>query len=165
MEYLKRDYRLNKQHIMDICDVTERTARRWMSGETQIPKPMKRLLELELSGRIMPKSWPAHWRFNHKDMLEAETCHPALAWQQITWYSYTIKGWIQSLKDVPEIEASIEYLMDKLPKADVIKLHEYRERIRELQRQSKMSPEDAVRLARGALEDQPEPETHRQFGC
>ncbi len=165
MEYLKRDYLLNKHHIMDICDVTERTARRWISGETQIPKPMKRLLELELSGKIIPESWPKHWRFNHLNLMETETCHPALSWQQITWYSYAIQGWQQALNKVPEIEDAIKYLMDKLPTAEVIQLEQYRAEMKEMRRRSQMSANDAVELAREHLTTQNKKEQHRTSGC
>lgn len=159
MEYLKRDYLLRPQHIVSICHVSERTARRWISGETTIPAPMKRLLELELSGRIMPRKWPSHWRFNHIGALETETCHPALAWQQLTWYSYAIEGWATALRAVPEIQRSIEYLMNKLPKADVVRLAEYRKQLDDMYRPFQLTPEDAVRLARGMLDDQPGSET------
>lgn len=168
MEYLKRDYLLRPHHIVKICKVSERTARRWFTGETKIPIAMKRLLELEMSGRIMPKSWPQHWRFNHLDLIETETCHPALAWQQITWYSYAIQGWAESLRVIPEIQGAIEYLMNKLPKADVVRLGEYRQQLQEMDRKSRMTPEEAVRLARGMLGEQPEPqqrEAQRMSGC
>lgn len=159
MEYLKRDYLLRPQHIVTICHVSERTARRWITGETTIPAPMKRLLELELGGRIMPRTWPSHWRFNHIDALETETCHPAVAWQELTWYSYAIQGWATALRTVPEIQRSIEHLMNKLPSADVVRLEEYRQQLDKMYRPLMLSPEDAVRLARGTLDDQPELET------
>ncbi len=164
MKKLELDPQPTANQIVDICGVTKRTAYRWLSGESEMPKPLRRLVELELSGRILPVKWPAHWRFNARGLFETESCHPAINWQQLTWYKYVIQGWHRSLDSLPKIEASINYLMDKLPKAELIVLEEYRQKLDELTRLRDMTPEKAARLA---FADTPRQEKllQRQHGC
>lgn len=171
MDYLKQEYGVTVQQIMAVCEVSERTARRWLSGETKTPAPMARLLWLELSGKIMPTSWPHHWRFNQLGCLEGETHAPALAWQQLTWYGYAIQGWHDALRLLPEIQAFIDQVRDKLPVAEVVQLEAYQQRINELRRQSRQSPGQAVAQARGetipteTIADLEAPTRHRASGC
>ncbi|NIB44758.1 hypothetical protein HBA55_34580 [Pseudomaricurvus alkylphenolicus] len=165
MEYLINNG-LKLHHIVKICHVSERTARRWLSHHDSVPKAMKRLLEIEFNGRVMPDKWPEHYRFNSLGLLEGDSTHDALSWKQIAWYSYAVSGWHESLRLVPELKASIDYLTNKIPKADVIKLEEYRKRLDELKKQSMMTPEEAVLYARGILDEEPpKKEIHRLHGC
>lgn len=152
--------------ITRICGVTERTARRWLSNETAPPKAMVRLVELELRGRIMPENWPHFWRWNHNGLLEAETNFEALHYNHIGWYQYIRAGWYRSISVIPELEKTIDYLMDKLPKAEVIQLQAYREQLRELQRLGEMTPDNIREFT--DKKEQPAPQekvTHRLYGC
>ncbi|PCJ11955.1 MAG: hypothetical protein COB04_18435 [Gammaproteobacteria bacterium] len=129
MQYLIEEHLLTVDKIVDICHVTRRTARRWYSGETDIPKAMLRLLRLELTGRIMPESWPHYWRFNHIDMLEAESCYPALTWKTISWFNFTTIAWRESVAMIPPVVRRIDDLIARLPPlpdADIINLAQYR---------------------------------------
>jgi hypothetical protein len=164
MDYLK-EMGATADQISRICDVSERTARRWLTGESKPPRPYVRLLELEIGGRAIPESWPQHWKFNSRHLFETESCHKALTWQELTWFSYVLLGWGESMRIIPEIEAAIEYLTGKLPKAEIIQLHEYRERIRELAKHQEMTPEQAVQLARNEGYELPTKESHRAAGC
>ena len=155
-------FRPTISEIMKICHVSRRTAKRWLSGESEPPAPMLRLIELEITGRIMPASWPAHWRFNHLGMLESETCTAALKWQQLTWFNYVCSAWHKSLSLIPEIEASIDYLMKRLPRADVVQLEAYREELARLKALGHQSPYD---VAQTILEPGQEKIISRSNGC
>lgn len=129
--------------IMTIARVSERTARRWQREGA--PYHAVQLIELTLKGRIMPEKWPQHWRFD-RERLQTDSCHPAIGWQQLTWYQYIISGWYRCLALIPDIEATIDYLRGKLPKAEVIKLDEYRETMRAIRDAQPKTPAEAELL-------------------
>lgn len=145
------------REIMRITGVSERTARRWQREGG--PAYAVRLIHLTLRGRIMPESWPQHWRFSETDHIETDSCHPALKWQHLTWYQYIVSGWHEALATIPRIEDAIRYLTDKLPKAEVIELEAYRAQMEAL-RNSR--PTDPLTIG---LEPAPAKETSRKHGC
>jgi hypothetical protein len=160
MTMFEKDSTPTVSMLMNIADVSERTARRWLSGESPPPSAVVRLATLEMNGRIIPDSWPSWWHFNKLDKFETETCHEALSWQQLTWFNYVILSWHESLRLIPEIEGTINYLMDKLPKAEVIEMEAYREKLRELIAKSYIKPSD-LQLDHNTHDK----ENHRASGC
>lgn len=151
------------REIMRICGVSERTARRWIRSGA--PAYAVKLVHLELRGRIMPEKWPQAWRFNERDYLEADSCHPAIGWQQLTWYQYIIQGWYEALATIPEITANIEYLMKHLPQADVIQLEAHRARLEALRARERVTVAEAVKAALASAPALAEKELHRKTGC
>jgi hypothetical protein len=79
----------------------------------------------------------------------------------LTWYRYVIQGWHESLRQIPKIEASINYLMDKLPKAEVIELEAYKAKLDELLKLSQLSVIDVIELGRKEMQRT----KRRQNGC
>jgi hypothetical protein len=117
--------------IMDLTGVSERTARRWLRHGA--PVYAVRYIELHLTGRVMPRDWPAHWHYNHKGLLETDSCHPAMRWQHLTWYQYVIQGWYESLRVIAHVQGQIDYLAGRLPRAEVIELEAYRAELAAIQ--------------------------------
>ncbi|WP_027331090.1 hypothetical protein [Marinimicrobium agarilyticum] len=133
------------RQIVDSIGVSERTARRWLKDGA--PAHVVRLIDLEQRGRIIPESWPEFYRFNHRGYFETGSHHSAVTWQELTWLEYCVGLWHQSLEAIKEAQASIDYLSDKLPRADVIELEAHRERLRALERQKRVTVADALEMA------------------
>jgi len=125
--------------LMQICDVSERTARRWLKEGA--PAPMARLVSLTLRGRIMPESWPESWSFE-RGRLYCDT-REALRWQHVTWFDYIRAGWYRSLAIIPELEATIDRLSEQLPRAQVVEIEAYRAELRKL-RDTPIGPFEAA---------------------
>lgn len=137
------------RHIVASIGVSERTARRWLKEGA--PAHVVRLIELEQRGRIIPDSWPDYFRFNHRGLFETGSHHPAFNWQQVTWLQYIVKCWYEALEAIRLAQASIDYLTDKLPRAQVIQLEAHRDRLREIERARRVTVAEAVEIAtRGA---------------
>lgn len=150
---------MGPHRIAELCKVSERTARRWLSGKTKAPATARKLVELHLRGRIMPEKWPHHWHFNSSNFLD--TGHKqALKWQQIDWYLYSCQCWYQLLNLLPQIEARIDELCKTASKADVIDLKKYREELDALKKRPFSLPPDFREYYETG-----EIETHRKFGC
>jgi len=132
MQQLLKEHYLDVDYIVKICHVSPRTARRWLTGQSEPSPAMVRLLRLELTGRIMPESWPHYWRFNHLDLLEAERCYPASSWQTISWFNFTTMAWFESVRMIPPVVRRIDELLARqpaLPSADIISLSQYRDEL------------------------------------
>ncbi len=138
------NFRPSWRQIVKVCGVSERTARRWLKYGA--PPYAVRLLELEERGRIMPESWPEYFRFNHRDFFESGSHQPAFTWQQLTWLQYIVSCWYDALEAIRLAQASIDYLSDKLPRAEVIELEAHRDRLREIERRRRVSVAEAVEL-------------------
>lgn len=134
------------RQLMDWCGISRRTAQRWLSGKSTPTKGEYEYVMLVLNGRVMPDAWPNHWKFNHKNLLEFESCFPAISYQQLTWYGYIIQSWYESMRSIPGIMTDIEYLMKRLPKADVIQLSEYREKLNTFAQQATISIHDIGKI-------------------
>ncbi|WP_341937209.1 hypothetical protein [Marinimicrobium sp. C2-29] len=133
------------RQIVSITGVSERTARRWLTEGA--PTYAVRLIDLERRGRIIPESWPEDFKFNHGGYFESGNHQPAYNWQQLTWLKYIVSCWYEALEAVRLAQASIDYLTDKLPRAEVLELEAHRERLREIERQRRVSVAEAVALA------------------
>jgi len=124
------EWPLSAAKIAKLCEVDVRTAQRWLSGEHQAPRAAIKLIHLTQRQRILPDTWPNHWRITDHAM---DIGHPkiALSPAMINHYFYSIHMW-RAMRDLlPEIEARIEYLHSRLPVAEVIDLAKYRDRLRE----------------------------------
>jgi hypothetical protein len=163
MEYKRMQFdnenRPTPREIMTITGVSERTARRWLRYGG--PDYAIRYIELSRAGRILPESWPWYWRFNHLDLLETDSNFPALKHQQLTWFKYVMQAWHQSLEVIPQIQASIDYLIKLLPKAEVVQLESYKRELEEIQRKSWLKPMDVVEELAAANDK----EMSRRSGC
>lgn len=157
MERLQTE--LPAHQIAAVCGVSERTARRWLSGATSCPTAARRLVWLHEHGRIFPDAWPSGWRAQSNGTLDIGHA-AALSWQQIDWYFYSVQCWYKLLELIPRIEARLDALARVAPTADVIDLERYRQELRELKARQFVLPADFARLYQ-----LPERETHRQAGC
>lgn len=68
---------MGAENIARICNVSVRTAQRWLSGKTKPPASAVKLVELHQAQRIMPESWPRHWYINHIGALDIGHSHRA----------------------------------------------------------------------------------------
>lgn len=126
------EWPMGAEKIAKICGVTIRTAQRWLSGETKPPQAAITLIHLTQRQRIIPESWPNHWRIA-SDALYIGHLHIALHPMMIEHYFYSINMWNSFKSKLPAIDERIQYLQTKLPNADVTDLAEYRAMIMEIQ--------------------------------
>jgi hypothetical protein len=133
MELLdNNEWPIGAQNIANICGVTVRTAQRWISGQTRPPQSAITLIQLTQRQRIMPETWPNHWRIA-ADALDIGHLHICLQAHMIEHYFYSVSMWSHFRSKLPAIDARIQYLQSKLPKADVTDLADYRAMIKEIQ--------------------------------
>lgn len=133
------------RQIVKITGVSERTARRWLVEGA--PAYAVRLVELEQRGRIIPEDWPEFFRFNHRGLFETGSHAPASNWQQLTWLQYIVTCWYEALEAVRVVQASIDYLAERLPRAQVVELEAYRDRLRAIERARRVTVSEAVAMA------------------
>lgn len=156
------DHHLNpisQEKIADICGVTPRTVRNWISGRTTPKRAHLELLKLHLKGRVMPPKWPHGWTINERGYLDIGHSK-ALSWQHLDWYFYSITLWQNTLQRIPEIEARIDALMRTAPQAVVIDLQKYKDELAALKHRPFFLPDDLREFYQIG-----EKETSRKFGC
>lgn len=61
---------MGAENIAKLCNVSKRTAQRWLSGKTRPPPAALKLIQLHQANRIIPDSWPEHWYINHLGALD-----------------------------------------------------------------------------------------------
>lgn len=131
MDFMANFQSLSGKHqIARICNVSVRTAERWIYGDTTPKKAYMDLLLLHDRGRVMPQKWNNYCQFNGERL---DFGHKrAITHQELDWYLYSINFWHQTLDLLPQIEARLDALMKVCPPADVISLQAYRDEIQRL---------------------------------
>jgi hypothetical protein len=169
MDFFKSSYIeqavLSNQTIAKICGVTVRTAQRWRSGRTKTPKAAQELLTLYVRQRVMPNKWPEHWHFNSNGVLDIGTHAPALAWQHIDWYSYSLACWHSVLAMIPAINKRLDEIQRTATTAQIIELDKYRARLRELSEHEFTLPEHLLKIYELRDHELPPRVLHRKTGC
>jgi hypothetical protein len=163
---------ITPEKVAHICGVSKRTAQRWIAGHTTPRQAEIELLTLHFRGRIMPKKWPTHWRFDERlATLDIGTHAQGLSWQHIDWYSYSLYCWHRALELITQINARIDEMEKTATSAQIIELNRYRKTLKKLSEHQFHLP---VRLTEHlkatygkpeseyALQDR---ETHRKTGC
>lgn len=125
------EWPIGPARIAEICEVSTTTARRWLENDSA-PGAARKLIQLTQRQRIMPDSWPQHWRINGVGALDIGFTKIALTPAQLEWYFFSCDLWYQLLALLPEIEARITELEKRAPTATIIELDKYRARLREL---------------------------------
>lgn len=162
---------ITPEKVAKICGVSVRTARRWIAGDTQPKEGQIELLVLHFRGRIMPKKWPEHWKFDPIGTLDIGTHAPGLAWQHIDWYSFSLQCWHNSLELITQINLRLDEIEKTATSAQIIELAQYRERLRELAAHKFHLPTrltNHLLVTYGTPESDYTPqekETHRKSGC
>lgn len=157
--------------VAQICGVSKRTAQRWIAGHTTPKEGQLDLLILHFRGRIMPRDWPHHWRFDSIGTLDIGTHAPGLAWQHIDWYSYSLHCWHNALELICQINMRLDEIEKTATSAQIIELSKYRDRLRELASHqfhlpTRLSAHLVATYGQPAeLQELREKETHRKFGC
>lgn len=160
MEFLNvSDIELSAEQIAKLCDVSTRTARRWLARHTRAPKAAIKLIDLHQRGRVMPAKWPHGWQFTGHGYLDIGHSK-ALAWQQIDWYFYSVSCWYSLLELLPRIEARLDSLSKTATPAQVIDLNKYRAELQALKSRPFSLPADLREYYTLG-----EVETHRKTGC
>lgn len=157
-----QDYGFTAQTIASICQVSTRTAQRWLANHTRAPQTALKLIRLHATGRVMPPKWPHSWKFDSNGHLDMGY-KKVIAWQQVDWYFYSIKCWFQLLELIPRLEARIDALMKVSPSATVIDLQKYKDELKALKNRQFVLPDD-LKGFYGIYESEPK-QLHRQNGC
>lgn len=152
-------YPLNADKIAAICNVSRRTAQRWIYGETKCKKAFVELINLHQRGKIMPKKWPDGWHFNTHGYLDVGHSK-ALGWQQLDWYFYSAQCWYHLLDYLPEIEARLDALISTSTTAVIIDLQKYKDELQALKQRPFTLPANFHELYEVG-----KPERHRKTGC
>ena len=126
--------------IAKITGVSERTAQRWISGQSKPKTAHMRLLLLHDTGRVMPQKWAKNFRFEGETL---NTGHKQnLSQAQIDWYFYSLVCWHNLLDLLPKLEARLDALMKVCPPAEVISLQAYKDDIARLKNRPFAIPHD-----------------------
>ncbi|HCS65460.1 MAG TPA: hypothetical protein DIW64_16120 [Cellvibrio sp.] len=169
MDFFKSSYiedsGISNAKIAQICGVTIRTAQRWRSGRTRIPSAAQELIILHVRQRVMPNKWPEHWIFNHLGLLDIGSHAPALAWQHIDWYQYSLTCWHSVLAMIPAINKRLDEIARTATTAQIIELDKYRARLRELAEHEFRLPDHLLKIYELRNYELPEPVLHRKTGC
>lgn len=126
--------------IAKITDVSERTAQRWISGQSKPKTAHMRLLLLHDTGRVMPQEWAKNFRFVGNDLDIGHKQN--LSHQQISWYFYSCHLWHLMLDRLPAIEARLDALLKVCPPAEVISLQAYKDEIQRIKNRPFAIPHD-----------------------
>lgn len=169
MDFFKSSYiedsAISNTKIAHICGVTVRTAQRWRSGKTKTPKAARELITAHVRRRIMPDKWPEHWLFNHHGLLDIGTHAPALAWQHIDWYSYSLTCWHSVLQMIPAINKRLDEIQRTATTAQIIELDKYRARLKELADHEFRLPEHMLKMYEFREYELTTKSLHRNSGC
>lgn len=169
MDFFKSSYIeqavLSNQSIANICGVSLRTAQRWRSGHTKIPIAAQELLIMHVRQRVMPNKWPEHWHFNSHNLLDIGTHAPALAWQHIDWYQYSLTCWHSVLTMIPAINKRLDEIERTATTAQIIELDKYRSRLREFTEHEFRLPDHLLKIYELREYELTPREQHRKTGC
>lgn len=123
------EWPIGPTRIADICEVSPTTANRWLRNN-HAPGAARKLIQLTQRQRIMPDSWPQHWRINSVGALDIGFTKIALTPAQIEWYFHSCDLWHQLIRIIPEIEARLDELEKRATTATIIELDKYRAQLR-----------------------------------
>ncbi|MFL0797058.1 MAG: hypothetical protein K6L73_06155 [Cellvibrionaceae bacterium] len=122
--------RLYQKDIALICNVTERTARRWL--KEGIPEQARKLLELHATGRIIPEDWNIQFK---DDLLKTSLDnlnHSEL--QQAGWLINNAHANLRLLRDAI---GRLDELEQLALKGKVTDIQEVRERLKRVLSESR----------------------------
>jgi hypothetical protein len=123
------EWPISASRIAEICEVSPNTARRWLENDSG-PGAARKLIQLTQRQRIMPDSWPQHWRINGAGALDVGFTKIALTPAQIEWYFFSCDLWHQLLALLPTIESRMDELEKRATTATIIELDKYRAQLR-----------------------------------
>lgn len=169
MDFFKSSYIeqavLSNETIAKICGVSVRTAQRWRRGHTRIPSAAQDLLIIHVRQRVMPSKWPEHWHFNHLGLLDIGSHAPALAWQHIDWYQYSLTCWHSVLAMIPAINKRLDEIQRTATTAQIIELDKYRARLRELAEHEFRLPDHLLKMYEFREYELSTKQLNRKTGC
>jgi hypothetical protein len=142
---------LDINKMMDALEVSERTARRYLSNPAAMPAPERQLWQLHTSGRLLPEHWHGVRFINGNMVTQTEYC---VSYGQALQYAWHLNLMEQLLRDQTHLAQRCHALEErglKLAQRDLERL-ESAETIRET-------------LEAGAEQLLPEPLRHRVQGC
>ncbi|MFC6631655.1 hypothetical protein [Microbulbifer taiwanensis] len=140
------------QALMTFLEVSERTARRYLSNPACMPAPERKLWDYHCNGRIVPDGWPGI-RF-HGDRLVTDTDY-VLHYGQVQQFAWHINCLELLLKDLRQLSARVRELEQSRgapPRRDLEKLQKLEQVQEELR-------EGLPGIS------QPAPVRHRSQGC
>lgn len=130
MDFLdKNEWPLSAHSIAKICRVSRRTAERWLSGKSEPPYSAIRLIQLHQRERIMPDTWPSHFRFCNDGSLDVGhkiRLHDAM----LEHHAWSVQCWYALVRLTKEITDRMDDIEKLLPSAQVIEIDNYRNRLK-----------------------------------
>lgn len=123
------EWPIGAHSIATLCRVSVRTAQRWLSGDSEAPYTAKRLIQLTQRRRIMPESWPNHFRFCSDDSLDVGLKIRTNIWM-LEHMLYSNYLWSEFIRATKDIEKRMDDLERKLTSADIVYLDNYRRVLR-----------------------------------
>ncbi len=132
--------------IMETCGVSERTARRWVSGESDPDRGNYTLLKLTVKNRIMPKEWPESWEIKNGRLATGKS--HSLSWQDIYYNGLFFSHYRSQHDKITELARVIDNHINDIKPLNLQELREMRANMEELLKENVASIENMFKLIR-----------------
>lgn len=103
--------------IVEVCHVSKATAYRWKRDPDTMPEGYKRLLELHMTGRIIPAKWAGFYFDNDRLWTPIDKGLQAHEAAQVAFF---MNFYRTTLAENDQLREYIEYLESVTPRAPVI---------------------------------------------